>query len=216
MDIKQIATRYPRLYHMAEAGTWPAIKANGLMSTSAALDFHAVGQPQRNVLEAGHRQEKVRLGGGAAAIILRDQIPMPPARLELALQDGIKPADWYKLLNAKVFMWAEHHRLLGLLNARHYRNLEHDVLTIDTASLLAVHAAHVWLCHMNSGNTFPIPHHRGSTTFRRIPDYPTKASGRPVKEVVEVVIDYSIPDISDHVVEVRRMKGKTVLGELPL
>jgi len=216
MDIKQIATRYPQLYHMAEVDTWPAIKANGLMSTSAALDFHGVGQPQRNKLEVGHRQEKVKLGGGAAAIILRDQIPMPPTRLELALQDGIKPADWYKLLNAKVFMWAEHHRLLGLLNARHYRNLEHDVLTIDTSSLLAAHAARVWLCHMNSGNTFPIPHHRGSTTFRRIPDYPTKANGSPIKEVVEVVVDYSIPDISNHVVAVQRMKGKTVLNDLPL
>lgn len=216
MDIKHIATRYPRLFHMAEADTWPAIKANGLMSTSAALDHHAIAGAQRNALEAGHRSEKVKLGGGVDAIVLRDQKPMPPARLSLGLLDGITPTDWYKLLNAKVFMWAEEHRLLGLLNARHYRNLEHDVLTIDTASLLAEHADDIWLCHMNSGNTFPIPHHRGATTFRRIPDYPIKANGNPQKEVVEVVVDYCVPHISKHVVEVRRMKGKTVLGTLPL
>lgn len=199
---------------MAEADTWQAIKANGLMSTSAALDFHAVGAPRRDALEAGHRPGKVKLGGGPTAITLRDQIPMPPSRLLQALQDGISPTEWYRLLNAKVFMWAQEHRLLGLLNARHYRNLEHDVLTIDTGSLLSVHALRVWLCHMNSGNTFPMPHRRGATTFRRIADYPCDPNGKPVREVVEVVVDYSIPDIAQHVTEVRRMKGRTVLGTL--
>jgi hypothetical protein len=216
MNVDQLAARYPRLYHMAEADTWPAIKANGLMSTSAALDYHAIGGLQRSALEAGHRPEKVQLGKGQGAIILRDQKPMPPERLARGLRDGITPTDWYKLLNAKVFMWAEEHRLLGLLNARQYRNLEHDVLTIDTASLLAEHAADIWLCHMNSGNTFPIPHHQGATTFRRILDYPIKANGSPQKEVVEVVVDYHVPHISKHVTEVRRMKGETVLGTLAL
>lgn len=216
MNPKQLASRYPRLYHMAEADTWQVIKVNGLLSTSAALDFHAVGAPLRETLESCHRPGKVKLGSGPAAITLRDQIPMPPSRLVQALQDGISPTEWYRLLNAKVFMWAQEHRLLGLLNARHYRNLEHDVLTIDTASLLSVHAPRIWLCHMNSGNTFPIPHRRGATTFRRISDYPCDANGKPVKEVVEVVVDHSVPDIAQHVVEVRRMKGPIVLGNLAL
>ena len=215
MDLQQLAARYPRLYHMAEADAWQPIKANGLLSTSAALDFHAASESRREELEAGHRPEKVKLGSGLAAITLRDQIPMPPSRLARALQDA-SPADWYRLLNAKVFMWAQERRLLGLLNARHYRHLEHDVLTIDTASLLSVHAQRIWLCHMNSGNTFPIPHARDKTIFRRIPDYPCNSSGKPVKEVVEVVVDHSVPDIAQHVVEVRRMMGTTVLANLAL
>ena len=137
--------------------------------------------------------------------------------MKKALQDGISPTQWYELLNGKVFMWAEEHRLFGLLNARLYRALEHDVLTIDTASLMAAHEKDAWLCPMNSGNTFPIPHMRGKDTFRRIADYPTRpGSLLPAKEVVEVVVDYEILDIENHVREVRRIRGKTVLSQLPL
>jgi hypothetical protein len=137
---------------------------------------------------------------------------MPPGRLATALQDGISPADWYQLLNGKVFMWAEERRLYRLLKARHYRSLEHDVLVINAASLLNVHAAAVSLCPMNSGNTFPMPHRRGRDTFRRIKEYPTGTRGQPKREVVEVVVDYSIPDIADHVLEVRVMRGDSILG----
>lgn len=216
MDVTQLASRYRYLFHMAEVGTWPAIRARGLMSTTAALDHYGVAGIDRSSFEAEHRPEKVQLGMGEDVIVLRDQKPMSPHRLAMGLENGITPSEWYRLLNSKVFMWAEERRLLGLLNARDYRGLEHDVLTIDTASLLSVHEARIWLCPMNSGNTFPIPHRRGTNTFRRIADYPVKTSGAPVKEVVEVVVDYSIPDIATHVVEVRRMKGNNVLGNLPL
>lgn len=141
---------------------------------------------------------------------------MEPSRLEKALRGGVTPEEWYKFLNDKVFMWAQEHRLFGLLGARAYRKLEHDVLTIKTAALMEKHADRVWLCPMNSGNTFPMPHIRGLDTFQRIAGYPTKRNGLPAKEVVEVVVDYNIPDIAEFVVEVRRIKGKEVLGTLPL
>lgn len=216
MDLKDLITRYPRLYHMAEADTWNDIKAKGLLSTSAVLDRYGVSGNERIVLEERHRPEKVAVGKDGDQVVLRDQKPMDPARLKLALRDGITPEQWYKQLNGKVFLWAEEERLFGLLYAKNYRALEHDVLTIDTASLMALHANSAWLCHMNSGNTFPMPHFRGKNTFRRIADYPTKASCTPLKEVVEVVVDYSIADIAKHVVEVRRIKGKAVLRQLPL
>jgi hypothetical protein len=114
-------------------------------------------------------------------------------------------------------MWAQEKRLLGLLGARDYRNLEHDVLTIDAEPLLTKYQSAIWLCRMNSGNTWPVPHERGMNDFKRIADYPSKKrSGAPVKEIVEVVVDYSIPDIAQYVREVRRMKGNDVLGQLPL
>jgi hypothetical protein len=201
---------------MAERGTWGSIKARGLLSTSAILDLVGVAGAARASLENQHRAEKVTVGVGAQGIVLRDQKPMAPERLKQGLSDGLIPSDWYRLLNAKVFLWACESRLVGLLKARHYRELEHDVLTIDTRSLVNAHAASIWLCPMNSGNTFPIPHRRGGSTFRRIPDYPTKKSGMPTKEVVEVVVDYRVPDIAKHVVAVRRMRGDEVLQTLPL
>lgn len=213
MEIDVLVRRYPRLYHMAERETWPSIKKHGLLSTSAVLDFHGITGSEREGFERKHRHEKVAVGANVP-IVLRDQKPMAPDRLAQALQDGITPTEWYELLNAKVFMWAREERLLNLLNARHYRALEHDVLTVDTASLIAAHHKAIWLCPMNSGNTFPIPHRRGRGTFLRIADYPAKRSGQPEKEVAEVVVDYSVPDIDQHVVEVRRMLGDRVIEHL--
>jgi hypothetical protein len=196
---------------MAERGTWGSIKKRGLLSTSAVLDLHKVTGSARRKLEAEHRPDKVAIGL-TGTIVLRDQKPMPPDRLAKALQDGISPTEWYRLLNGKVFMWAEEKRLHGLLKARHYRALEHDVLVVDAGSLLRVHAPAIWLCPMNSGNTFPMPHLRGRDTFRRIKDYPVGKRGQPKKKVVEVVVDYSIPDIADHVIEVRVMRGDSTLS----
>nr|WP_281718920.1 hypothetical protein [Pandoraea apista] len=200
---------------MAEADTWPSIRQFGLLSTSAALDHFGISGDDRLLHEVTHRPEKVAVGPIGAQIVLRDQKPMFPDRLTKALQ-GVTPAEWYKFLNNKVFMWAQEHRLLGLLGARGYNKLEHDVLTIDTAKFMDKYAGSVWLCPMNSGNTFPMPHPRSLETFQRLANYPIKRSGAPEKEVVEVVTDYSVPDIAEFVIEVRRMQGANVLGTLPI
>lgn len=200
---------------MAEEGTWPSIKKHGLLSTLAVLDRYKITGPDRRALEEGHRTSKVTVGATGDSIVLRDQIPMPPKRLEEALVDGTLPAQWYKLINSKVFMWAEEHRLFTLLNARKYKKLTHDVLTIDTESFLRDYACKVMLCRMNSGNTFPMPHPRGVGDFMSIDDYPAKPRTKgPAKPVVEVVTDYSIPNISDYVVEVRSIRGQDVLGNI--
>ncbi|KNZ33522.1 MAG: hypothetical protein AD742_06445 [Methylibium sp. NZG] len=215
MEASALVALHPRLFHMAERGSWPSIRANGLLSSSAALDLHGIAGTRRHALEREHRPERTAVGPSSNQIVLRDQKPMEPTRLQKALVDGTTPDQWYSFLNSKVFLWAEESRLLRLLNARHYRAHEHDVLTIDTASLLQKYASSAWLCHMNSGNTFPMPTPRGMASFKRIPEYPTKQrSAAPAKPVVEVLIDNSIPDIARHVIDVRRMRGAVCLGKL--
>jgi len=217
MNVDALISRYPTLYHMAEKDTWPSIRAAGLLSTTAILDRFNISGDERLALEEGHRSEKIAVGPPGSQVVLRDQKPMRPSRLEEALIDGTTPREWYKFLNGRVFMWAKEERLFGLLRAQHYRTLEHDVLTIDTQALVATHHDRVWLCRMNSGNTLPVPHPRGMDDFKRIADYPINArSGAPLKEVVEVIVDYSIPDVAEYVLEIRRMRGSTVLGSIPL
>jgi len=216
LEAQRFIALYPRLFHMAEVGTWPSIKQRGLLSTSAVLDDLGITGLARAQYETEHRPEKMTVGHGANAIVLRDQKPMPPDRIGKALVDGTTPRQWYKFLNGKVFMWAEEKRLLTLLNARPYKKLEHDVLTIDTAALVVAYEEKISLCRMNSGNTFPMWLPRGLGDFKSIDAYPTKHSGNPEKTVVEVVIDYAVPDIAKYVVQVRRMKSKEVLSNLPL
>ncbi|CBJ35869.1 conserved hypothethical protein (plasmid) [Ralstonia solanacearum PSI07] len=202
---------------MAEAGTWPSIRDRGLMSASAVLNHFGVTGGDRSEYETAHRATKMAvLPQTPGHIVLRDQKPMPPDRLERALIDGTTPEEWYRLINGKVFFWAEEHRLHGLLGARDYRNLEHDVLTIDSAPFVREYVNNIWLCHMNSGNTWPKPHARGIDVFKRIADYPTNTRGYPAKPVVEVVVDGQVPDIARYVVEVRRMQKGETLGTIAL
>jgi hypothetical protein len=214
LNVEKFVQMYPRLYHMAEKGTWPSIKQRGLLSTCAVLDVLGIKGAARAQYETQHRRQKMTVGDGEDAIVLRDQMPMPPDRISRALVDGTTPQQWYKFLNGKVFMWAEEKRLLTLLNAKHYRKLEHDVLIIDTASLVAQYKDSIALCRMNSGNTFPMWHERGLNDFRAIEAYPTNKSGAPQKAVVEVVVDYAVPDLANFVVQVRRMKATEVLDVL--
>ena len=216
MNLDKLVARYPRLYHMAERDAWPSIRDRGLLSTTAVLDKFGVKGAKRFELESTHRPEKVVVGEGAEKIVLRDQKPMETSRLATALLNGVTPRQWYETINSKVFFFVEEHRLHGLLNARPYKKLEHDVLVLDTASFVEAHEEEIWLCHMNSGNTFPFAHPRDLGAFKRIAGYPTKVRGGPDKEVVELLVDHHVPDIADHVIEVRRMKAKGVLGPLPL
>jgi hypothetical protein len=212
MDLDKLIELYPRVYHMAERGAWDSIRTHGLMSATAVLNHLAIEGGDRARFESEHRNQKMDVRAGHPSnIVLRDQKPMPEGRLIQALTDGTTPRQWYELINQKVFFWAEEQRLHRLLGARDYRRLEHDVLTLDSATFIPAYAEAIWLCHMNSGNTWPMPHRRGSEIFRRIPDYPVKRSGKPIKTVVELVVDYAVPNIAEYVVEVRRMQGSEVL-----
>lgn len=212
MKVETLISRYPVLYHMAEFGSWTNIQREGILSTRAILDCANLSAADRFTIESRHRPSKVIVPiPGKEAITVRDQKPMSDSKLEKCLQDGIKPQQWYEFLNSKVFFWTTEARLLTLLGARAYLNLEHDVLTINTASLVASHIEQILLCHMNSGNTSPWAHPRSFSSFSRIEDYAAKRNGNPVKEVAELVIDYKVSDIRNHVVDVRRMRGPVVL-----
>jgi hypothetical protein len=71
---------------------------------------------------------------------------------------------------------------------------------------------------MNSGNTMPIPHPRDDSTFLRIADYPYDYWRRKKRvrgeRIVELAVDYSVPDLSQHVTRVVVMRGRVVEREL--
>jgi hypothetical protein len=215
MELLALAHCYPVLYHMAEANTWGNISQYGLLSTSAILDLHSVEGARRLPYESMNRPDMMEVAAtDVPSMFLRDQKPMTDARLEQGLNGAATPREWYELLNGKVFFWATQERLQTLLNARHYRTVEHDVLEVNSTTLIESYRDHIRLCHMNSGNTFPIPHPRDQSIFKTIRDYPSKPDGRPVKPVAELTVEYSVPDIRRHVTAVHRMRGAENLGRI--
>ena len=215
-ELEELITNCPILYHMAERGSWESIKQYGLLSTSALLDHYAVQPPIRTEIESRHRPKSIEVTReGLPRAVVRDQIPMSDAGLKRALPDRISPMDWYELLNAKAFFWLSEERLHKLTNAKAYRDREHDVLEVDTRSLIDAHRDSIWFCPINSGCTKPMPHPRDETIFARIEEYPyahwrERRSRR--ERVVELAVDHSVQDIRDHIRRVVVKRGTEVLS----
>ena len=133
-------------------------------------------------LLAARRPDGVRLGGpdplggsdplgasdpleGPDPVVLRDNKVLHDARLARCLVGMDVPA-FYRMLNARVYLWPSWHRVAGLLAARPYRDREHLVLEVDTAELLARHGDRVRLSPINMGSTLFTPPERGPRTAR--------------------------------------------------
>src|SRR5690349_4372329 len=106
MDIDDLSACYPRLYHMAERDSWLSIVRHGLLSTAAILQLLGASKREKEKYERAHRPEKVVLQHEVfGSFTLRDQKPMSDKRLSWCLKDGLRPIEWYALLNSKVFFW---------------------------------------------------------------------------------------------------------------
>ena len=221
-ELAELIRDCPTLYHMAERGSWPSIRQHGLLSTSALLDRYGVDGPERDAIEGQRRPEGVTVEYSTfGRIVIRDQKPMDDAGLRLCLLDGLLPEEWYRCLNRKVFFWLTRERLLRLLHARVNRALEHDVLELDTASLVAAYRSAITLSPINSGTTKPFPStasKRGRATFLSIADYPYaqwRSSGRKLGErAVELTVDYGVPDVTRFVRRIVRMQGGMVISTI--
>lgn len=135
---------------------------------------------------------------GNGSVVIRDQKPLPPARLATCLEDGLTPEDWYRRLNSRVFFWLSEARLERLLGARAYRAEAQTVLILATGPLVRKYEPQIELSPINSGAVFPIARPRGARTFRSIADF--TAPGGPA----ELSVIVGIPDIGAYVLRVER------------
>jgi hypothetical protein len=209
MDVEAFIQRHPRLFHMAEAGSWERIRRDGLLSTSALLDRYEVTGAERESIEARRRPCSVTLlhpRTGEHAVI-RDNIPLNERFLAACLTD-MTPEDWYRHLNGRVFFWVREEKLDDLLNARAYRGREHDVITVETRRLIERDLADITLAPINTGAAFsPTAARRGSDTFRSIEDYPfeERLRWRGHKNVItELAVAHGVADVEALALRVER------------
>lgn len=206
----ELARIYPLLYHVAEDCAWDSIRRNGLLSTSALLDLYEVRGHERAAIEREHRPSSRRIEHAAYGVaFIRDQKPLSEAKLRKCLV-GLTPAEWYQILNGKVFFWPTYKRLMSLLTAGEYAHHTHCVITVGTTQLLERHAPQVMLSPINSGSTLFDAKPRGRDTFLPLDEYPfeeRKRSSRLRDAVAELTVEYSVPDVAEVGIRVARMKG---------
>lgn len=204
----ELAAAFPRVYHMAHRNSWPSIRKHGLLSTSALLDLFEIEDEARRAIEAQHRPESVTIEHPIhGQAVVRDQKPMSDSKLIGCLTHGMRPEDWYRHLNQRVFWWATRDRLKTMVGARAYRGIPHTVLTASTQQLLERYENVVQVATINTGSTAYRAVSRGRDTFVPLRDFDYNASRRqrgPRRAVAEVVVNHSIPDVKDLIVRVER------------
>lgn len=102
-----------------------------------------------------------------------------------------------------------------MMGARAYSGMKHDLLVVDTKTLIDRHETDIRLSPMNSGATKPIPHARDLNLFKRFGDSPFDErlkSHRHAKAVAEVCVVGGIPDIADLVLDVRTVSLSDLNG----
>jgi hypothetical protein len=210
MDPAELVERYPRLWHMAEIENWDLIQTHGLLSTSALLDLFEYEGEERHAIESSFRADSVVIEHpelGSATI--RDQRPMSGDKVVERFLDDLTPAQWYRTLNSRVFFWLSEERLEKLLGAGLYRERPHMVLELDTEALLERHISQVTLSPINSGAIFAGGRtRRGPQTFSRFESYPWNERKRQKELVVELAVDYSVPDIVDLLVGTQERQSR--------
>lgn len=218
MEAAHLVREYPVLYHMAEDGSWPSIQEHGLLSTSVLLDLCGIDGANRRAIEGERRARSVSLEHPTNGIaMIRDQLPLREAFLATLLDDGMTPADWYRLLNSFVFFWLSEPRLNRLLRARAYRDRPHVVLEVDTQAIVERHGNEMRLAPINTGSTLFNAPRRGRSTFATVEEYPyeewRRRRGR-LDAIVELAVPYAVPDIAAATIRATRRQGDQLLAVL--
>lgn len=200
MTPEALAARHPRLFHLTAPGAIQGIVRHGLLPTSGLLDLFEVPMAARVPVEGARRPASVVLVHpvhGRAEIT--DNLPLHMRALAACLDHGLTPVDWLRMLNERVFFWADEAGLDRLLNARINRGRARDVLVLDTLGLVRALAERVALSTINSGSTVRRAARRGLSTFVPLLEH---RSGR----ILEVTVVGGVTGIGEHVREVRERR----------
>jgi len=215
MKIDELIAGCQYLYHMAEDGSWPNISRIGLLSTSALLTLYKYTGSEREQYESKWRPHRMSIScDDMEDAWLRDQIPMPPQELEKCLQGGMKPIEWYELINKRIFFWTTWKSLEIFLAAKEYKNKPQTIIKVNTKLLLDKCADLVTLSSINSGSTYydpnkyTKPRNRGLETFQAIGEY-------NAPWIAELVVENGVSDIQDLTVSVERWIAHRITYEKP-
>ncbi len=61
MKTEELIERYPRLFHLAEAGSWPAIAAHGLLPAAEIVSTSGLGPAEQHAILSRPRAAGCRL-----------------------------------------------------------------------------------------------------------------------------------------------------------
>jgi hypothetical protein len=207
---QELSKHYPCIYHMAHRDSWTGIQRHGLLCTEALLELFEVSAEERASILNQQRRKCFSIKHAThGTAVVRDQKPLIRSRLEPKLKD-CSFQQWLTMLNSRVFFWLSTARLQTLMCAAEYCADQHVVLVLNTLRLATDFQQSITLAPMNTGNTRPIAHARGLSTFSRMVDYPFEERRQKRLELImELAVEGGVRNIMDYVTEAAEMRCST-------
>ncbi|WP_308917470.1 DUF7002 family protein [Jannaschia sp. LMIT008] len=191
------AALHPRLYRLAERGSLDSIRRHGLLPAAdlARLAGHPL-PPERRAAAL-----RLTLPDGTP-VTITDNAPLSMRALGGILDDGLAPADWMAMLNARVFFWPDRALGAGNLAARLRLGYRSEWHVFDTARLLAPVWDRAEVAPINTGATLRAAARRGRATFAPLAtlDWDAWRRARPTRALdraKEVTVRGPVPHAAD-------------------
>jgi hypothetical protein len=210
MTPDDLARRHPYLYHATTPGAAQSIEKHDLLPTSSLLDLFEVHGAARCRIERHPSRTGVALHHPLhGTAVISDNSPLSVGALEVRLDDGPHAADWLRMLNERVFFWADEQGLARLLRSRLNRRRVRDVLVVDALSLARAHGTAMEM-PINTGAAIRGPARRGLATFSPLCAYSYEEwqtlRGRRDR-ILEVTIREPVPDIQALLIRIIRCEA---------
>jgi hypothetical protein len=186
MDVSSFTRLFPQIYHLTFTRNLDSIRQHGLRSTRDLADLYAFSPEERAAVFARRRCIQSLHG-----IEIRDQIPMHESKMKSCLV-RISIPEWLDLLNSKIFFLLTEEKARAF--AARYADYDNTLLQVDTAALLATHAAETTLCRINSGAFLQNPRPRGRDSFIPLAAYDYK---KKRDTPAELTVHSPIPNLLD-------------------
>lgn len=190
VDLKQLADRFPDLWHVTFDGGWEGIRHHGILR---AID---VAPESCDEFRADITAVSAE---GARPVTLRDQ--KRTRRDPTPCLEDLTPAEWWRLVNGRVYLFVREAGATDLVGSYLRRGHPQEVLKLRTTALLAPLADKVEVTTVNAG-VFPRTKgpSRGRSTFVALGAHPNTAATK----IREVTVTEPVPVPERAVVSVVR------------
>ncbi len=190
MRQEQFLNRCKVICHVGPAGAWEQIANHGFRTAEQLILQADLDDEERETLLSTPRKEAVRLSVGGEDVILRDQESLFARKdLKPFLDSGLDISDWVRLLNQRVYFFADETPYKKFLDRYVERDGSQDVIWLSPLKLLAVEDIQLELTSKSTGAV-------GRTGPQKTPDTFVPLFRFPDKRPTEVTVLNGLGDLS--------------------
>ncbi len=142
----------PTLWHVAAPGAWDRIRQHGFLTASQIIERSTLSADERQRLVSTPRRTSIELDVEGTPFVLRDQGPLLKKKdLDSILEEGMTTADWLRLLDDRVYFFAQRTHMEKLRDKYALLNDSVEVITLSPLGLVKAAGDLLELANQNTG-----------------------------------------------------------------